>query len=274
MNLLIVGAGTMGQWLGTAVQSVFDEIAFIDEQKAVAREAADNVNARAIDHRPGERFSAVGVAVPIPTVEVAIETHVEFAETAIFDVAGVMNPPASAMAEHAPELEHISLHPLFAPDSEPGRIAVNSAAPGPVTTRVLAVLAERGNTLIETTPEEHDDAMTTIQGAVHAALFSYALAVDRVPAELHTPLSETMVELARRLTAGDPDVYADIQATFGGASLVATAANQFAKTCKDIHPVANGDCHEGLASRNSNAGEIDGRQAFAELYREARKNVE
>jgi prephenate dehydrogenase len=108
-------------------------------------------------------------------------------------------------------------------------------------------MTESGNTVFQTTPEEHDNAMETVQAGAHTAVLAYALAADSVREEFATPVSATLDEIAATVTEGSPGVYAEIQSTFDGADAVAEAAQQIA----DADP-----------------------EQFAELYHKAKHNVD
>jgi prephenate dehydrogenase len=143
-----------------------------------------------------------------------------------------MSTPVEAMAAHAPDRERASLHPLFAPSNAPGNVAV-VADGGPLVGRIRERLVERGNTLVETTPEEHDRAMETIQTKAHAAILAFALAAEEVPEGFETPVSAELFDLVDRVTGGTPHVYADIQETFDGAGTLAAAAARIAEADRE-----------------------------------------
>jgi prephenate dehydrogenase len=132
------------------------------------------------------------------------------------------------MAEHAPDCERASFHPLFAPANEPGSIPVVLDAPGQITDAVREALTARGNDVFETTPAEHDDAMATVQARTHTAVLAYALAAEPVDERFHTPVSGGIAALAEQVTDGEARVYADIQSAFEGADDVARAAREIA----------------------------------------------
>lgn len=225
MDALIVGAGAMGRWFASAADV---EPAFADRNEDAAAAAADAVGGRHVPLSGDECFEIVCIAVPIPAAADAIAAHAGRAERAIVDVTGAMAEPVAAMAKHAPEIERLSLHPLFAPENEPGAVAAVVDARGPVTESILDALDARGNSPFETTPDEHDRAMETVQAKVHTAVLAYALAADDVPEPYDTQISEGMAELADEVTGGTPRVYADIQAAFDGADAVADAAERIA----------------------------------------------
>ncbi|MFD1526131.1 prephenate dehydrogenase, partial [Halolamina salina] len=127
-----------------------------------------------------------------------------------------------------PDRERASLHPLFAPERAPGNVALVADAVGPTLSPLLDALRAAGNELFETTPAEHDEAMSTIQAKSHAAVLAWALAGDDVREEFHTPVSAGLRDLAATVTDGEARVYADIQDAFGGADAVADAAREIA----------------------------------------------
>ncbi|ELY52044.1 prephenate dehydrogenase/arogenate dehydrogenase family protein [Natronococcus jeotgali] len=225
MDVLIVGAGAMGSWFGEAVDA---DAAFADVDPAAAAAAADAVGGEAVPLESDATYDVVCIAVPLSHADGAIADHASRADAAIVDVSGAMVDPLAAMARHAPALERASLHPLFAPERAPGSIAVVREDAGPTIETLLATLEDRGNDLVETTPEAHDEAMETVQSATHAAVLAFALAAESVPEGFETPIYEELRALAGRVTAGTPRVYADIQETFAGAEAVADAARELA----------------------------------------------
>ncbi|QLC34580.1 prephenate dehydrogenase [Halarchaeum sp. CBA1220] len=233
MEVLVVGAGEMGRWFAAAVAS---DVAFADADPARAEAAADALDrrARAVPLDSSESFGVVCVAVPMRVATEAVAEHAGKAEQAVVDVTGSMRAPLDAMARVAPARERVSFHPLFAADAAPGTVAVSTAAGGPATDGVRRDLEAAGNDLVDVAPEEHDDAMRTVQGRTHAAILAFALAADaaetEVPDALATPVYDQLAALAARVLDGTPRVYADIQATFDGARDIAAAAERLAET--------------------------------------------
>lgn len=225
MEVLIVGAGDVGRWFASVLDA---NIAFTDVDPDAARSAAKSTGGRAVEPDTADQFDAVTFAVPIPSTVAAIETHAAKAESALVDLAGVMGPPVEAMAQQAPDRERVSLHPLFAPENAPGRVAVVRDAAGETGEAILAAIESAGNELVLTTPEEHDRAMETVQAKTHAAVLAFALAADTVPDDFGTPVYDGLMELVEEVTEGNPRVYSDIQSAFDGADAVAAAAERIA----------------------------------------------
>lgn len=235
MNLLVVGAGAMGRWFAEAVAEGTSDplsVAFADADETAASRAASDAtapaDARAVELSVDEHFDAVCIAVPIPVAEDAIATHAHRAASAIVDVTGSAEGPVTAMREHAPDRERLSLHPLFAPENAPGNVAVVTDEGGPVTDSITAALTAVGNDCFETTAAEHDEAMETVQARAHVAVLAYGLAAEEVPDGFATPISAGLADLVDQVAGGDPRVYADIQSTFDGAEEVAEAARALA----------------------------------------------
>jgi prephenate dehydrogenase len=224
MNVLVVGAGEMGTWFGGCLGA---SVAYADHNRASAEWAAAATDGRVVALDTNERFDAVCLAVPISAVRDAIATHISRTDRAVLDVTGIMGPAVTTMREHGPDHERMSLHPLFSARRAPGHVAVVPDAPGPVTDNIRDDLTACGNDLFETTTEEHDRSMATIQARTHAAVLAFGLARDEVREEFHTPISEQLFSLVERVTSGNPRVYSEIQSAFG-ADEVAEAATRLA----------------------------------------------
>lgn len=252
MEVLVVGAGSMGRWFADTVGT---DVTFVDVDSEAAREAADRVGGRAVDPEqvsgiedradaddPLGRFDVVCIAVPMSAAEDAIAQWAGRAENALVDVTGEMSSALTAMESHAPETERASFHPLFAPDRAPGNVAVVEGQGGPTVRAILDTLEAAGNDLVETTASEHDAAMGTIQSAAHAAVLAYGIAAEEVPDGFETPVSAALDDLVERVGGGNPDVYAEIQATFSGAQRVADAAAEIAsadtETFRELYAAA------------------------------------
>lgn len=225
MNVLVVGAGQTGRWLGRRVDA---DVAFADADPVAAREAASALDARAIALDAGGTFDAVGFAVPMARLEQAIAEHANRAERAVFAVSKEMANPVRALGKHAPEQERVCLNPMFSPDDGPGTVAVVSDEPGPAIDAILEYLADAGNELVETTPQEHDDAMATVHAGAEAAILAYAIQAGDIPDHFRTAISDQLDELASAVLEGDPSRQAEIQTTFDGATRIARAATGLA----------------------------------------------
>ncbi len=235
MKALVVGAGAMGRWVGEVLGTLDDTpaVSFVDTERETAAEAARMLGGEAVSTETTESYDIVAVAVPIPVVGDAIAAYGPLATEAILDVSGVMAEPVTQMGRVAPDCEQASYHPLFAPENEPGNIPVVSTNTGPIIDAVTDALTRRNNHVFETTADQHDSAMETVQARTHAAVLAFAMASQEVSPVFHTPISSELTRLAKQVTSGESRVYADIQETFDGATDVAAAAEQIAQADRE-----------------------------------------
>lgn len=261
MEVLLVGAGDMGRWFAQTLAANSDvllagaddatlEFLICDTVQSVAETTAASIDApaRTVPLDDDQPVELVCIAVPISATADAIEAHAGQATEAIVDLTGVMATPLEAMAEFAPEREHASFHPLFAPENAPGNVPVAVSSPGPTVERLYETLEAADNSLVETTPTEHDTAMETIQSAAHAAVLAYGLAAEEVPAGFETPVSAALDELVEQVTGNDARVYAEIQSTFAGADRVAAAASDIAQADQETFETLYAEATEKDAS--------------------------
>lgn len=227
MEVLIVGAGSIGRWWAQLLGDV--DVTFADIDPDRAAEAAERCGSRTVSLEADRRFDVVSVAVPMSVAEDAIERHGRKASRALIDLSGSMETPLQAMSRVGADLERISLHPLFSPANAPGNVAIVAVGGGRVESFIRQQLAAVGCYLVETTPEEHDQAMRTVQAKTHAAVLAYALTAEPVPKGFHTPVSDGMMALVEDVLSGTPEVYAEIQSQFPGADELARAANELAE---------------------------------------------
>ncbi|MDZ7745970.1 MAG: prephenate dehydrogenase/arogenate dehydrogenase family protein [Halobacteriales archaeon] len=223
MNVLIVGAGSMGQWLAERLSTAHTVTVTDTDADSTAAVAAD----LGVEVDAGGDYDLIAFAVPMSAIESAAREHAGRAD-AVIDVTGEMRDTLAALRDSFPDAARVSTHPLFAPDNEPGTIAVVEDSPSDLTTAALDALVAVGNDLYETTATEHDEAMETVQAKTHAAILAFALAAEDVPEPFHTPVSGPLTELADTVTTGNPSVYGEIQRRFDGADEVAAAAERVA----------------------------------------------
>lgn len=236
MQLLVVGAGEMGRWFARTAGA--DAVAFADRERSIAEAAAAELDADAVAAGPAssravaldgdERFDVVCVAVPMSAVPGTVAEHADRATEAVVDVSGEMRDSVAALRAHADGRERASFHPLFSAANAPGNVPVVVDRSGPIVADIRASIAAAGNAVFETTPDEHDRAMETVQTRAHAAVLAYALAAEDVDPRFHTKLSEPLEELVDQLAGNDPAVYAEIQERFPGAEDVAEGARALA----------------------------------------------
>ena len=228
MRMLIVGAGTMGEWFGTlASEWVSVEITDIDHTRAKA--VADSIGVSARQQPIDSAVDIVVTAVPIPATVPVIEEYGQLANSAIIDVSGTMAEPIEAMRSVGPACELLCLHPLFSPDNAPGNIPMVVEHDGRIAEQLTELLEAAGNTCFQTTATEHDAAMRTVQSKAHSAILAYALSAEPVDDKFQTPISSQLNDLASSILSGESRVYADIQSYFSGRESSAGSADILAQ---------------------------------------------
>lgn len=232
MQVAIIGAGAMGTWFAEVTAGWLDPM-FVDPDEDRAVAVANRFDAQSGTLEEHGSIDVVCTAVPLRKTERILKEYAPYAERAVIDLSGEMRTPLDAMRTAVPDCERLSLHALFAPDHAPGNIAVVGEETGVIYERLRERLASRDNRVFETTAEAHDRAMETVQAKVHAAVMAYAMTAKPIDERFHTPISAELSDLAARMLAGSPRVYADIQATFGGAEDLAEAANAIATADRD-----------------------------------------
>ncbi len=226
----MVGAGQMGRWIASLGPW---QPTFVDVDHATAQAAAEAADGAVLDPESQRQFDIVCIAVPMSAAAAAVAEYAPRAREAVIDVTGEMRTVLEAMTAHASDRQRASFHPLFAASNAPGNVAVVIDVPGPAITAVIDALEAAGNRVVETTPDEHDQAMQSIQAAAHTAILAYGIARETVPAGFETPISETLDELVMQVTNGNPAVYREIQQQFDGAEMVAAAAARIADADAD-----------------------------------------
>ncbi len=125
-------------------------------------------------------------------------------------------------------LQACSLAPMFAPAlGMAGRpVAVVRIADGDLVEVLLAIMSQAGARLTGISAPEYDRLAAVLQAATHAAVLALGLTVARSGSELGAllalapPPHLTMLALAARVVAGNPDVYWDIQVSSHDSALM------------------------------------------------------
>jgi len=128
---------------------------------------------------------------------------------------------AQLMQREVPESESIGIHPLFAPSVgwKDQNVLVNPRRiTSPIALTLIRQLEAWGAIVHYCDAREHDQLMSFVQVAIHAALIAYAefLVAGNVNFDLldkvSTPASRIMWAMLVRILGNDPAVYWEIQA--------------------------------------------------------------
>lgn len=172
--------------------------------------------------RAPQLFAAAGlvvVSVPINITQGVIEALKELPEHCVLvDLTSTKRQPITAMlAAHSGPV--IGLHPMFGPDivSMAKQVVIYCDGRHPDKYQwLLQQIAIWGAKLTLAQPEEHDKAMTLVQGMRHFTSFVYGqhLAAENPDLaqllDFSSPIYRLELAMVGRLFAQDPTLYADI----------------------------------------------------------------
>jgi len=167
-----------------------------------------------------KKCQVVIVSVPIGiTVEIIEQIGPLMREDALLmDLTSLKTEPIRAMLRSSPA-EVIGLHPLFGPgvDSVAGyTIVLCPARTDRWLDWVRDILTKQGATVIETTPERHDELMAIVQALNHLNSITMGMALKQWGSDLAelekftTPIFTTKLAIIKELFTNNPRLYADI----------------------------------------------------------------
>ena len=222
MKVAIIGAGAMGKWLANFAKQNLGEVTVADVNSARAKEVASELGASA---KPIKEAAAQAeillISVPISKTP---ETVCSLAEVApkgalLADIASVKSEVVEVMRKIKSNIELVSVHPLFGPGavSVAGKdIVVVPVKPGKRYLELKKRLVELGARVTEMDAEQHDRLMAIIQCMTHFVLLAYLTAIKSMKGlkytkEIRTPMFATLMNLAKAVLAGNPEVYGELQ---------------------------------------------------------------
>ena len=206
---VIGGKGAMGRCLAEMFGDLGHAVMVADVDTQLSIEEAAGV------------ADIVVISVPIDVTENVIRqvaAHVR-PDALLMDVTSIKTGPVAAMLEST-TASVIGTHPLFAPSVhslQGQRVVLCPARPGGWLEWLKQMLHARGLVMMETTPKEHDQAMSIVQVLTH---FSTEV-MGRTLATLDVCLDETLqftspvylmeLLMTARHFAQSPSLYASIQ---------------------------------------------------------------
>jgi prephenate dehydrogenase len=211
MEVLVVGgAGAMGSW-------------FVDffEDRGWSVDVSDREADGSVPLESADEYDVVVVAVPIEVAaDVIEEVASNMTDGLLMDVTSVKREPVEAMRSAPEEVEVLGTHPMFGPSVRSMRgqtvIVVRERA-GELAEKVVGSFADAGANVQETTPREHDEMMSVVQGLTHYALVSVGGALERLDFDVDesrrfmSPVYEIVLDFVGRVLHQNPDLYAEIQ---------------------------------------------------------------
>jgi len=197
--LIVGGTGGMGRFFAR----------FASLQGARVKLAGREINktrtaAKEMEVEPGTILDAASSDIVILAVPMSLMTT----GSLLIDISSVKTGISERIAEKIPkELEYVSLHPLFGPNTDHlygQTIVAVSYQSGQKWPKLARALQSAGSKLIAMSAAQHDKAMAYVQGLHHFALISLGLGLDGMGGEPRTQsLRETEGKIVSLLDSWD-----------------------------------------------------------------------
>lgn len=222
MKVAVIGAGAMGRWLVGFAKQNLGKVVVADASAAKAERVAREFGVSSVSvPEAAAEAELVLVAVPISkTPEVIKSLAGQVQRGALLaDVSSVKSDVIEAMQTIEAKVELVSLHPLFGPGATSVKGKDFVAIPVKPGKRYAALkhrLLELGARVPEMEAEDHDRLMAIIQCMTHFVLLAYLTALKSMKElkraeKLRTPMFATLLDLAKTVLAGNPELYGELQ---------------------------------------------------------------
>jgi prephenate dehydrogenase len=167
-----------------------------------------------------EQCQVVIISVPIGiTVEIIEQVGPHMRKgSLLMDLTSLKIEPVKAMLHSSPS-EVIGLHPLFGPGAD--SIAGHTIVLCPARTQgwlhwLRDIFKKHEATIIETTPERHDEVMALVQALNHLNSITMGMVLGEWGEDLAdvqrftTPMFNTKLDIIREIFTNNPRLYAEI----------------------------------------------------------------
>ncbi|HID60342.1 MAG TPA: prephenate dehydrogenase/arogenate dehydrogenase family protein [Hadesarchaea archaeon] len=222
MKVAIIGAGAMGRWFADFAKKNLGEVVVADINTATANKVASELG---ITAKPVEgavvEAEIILVCVPISKTPEVVKSVAERAQKGalVADAASVKSEAVETMQNLKVDVELVSIHPLFGPGVREIRgkdFVVVPVKPGKRYAKLKGLLTELGASVTEMDAEKHDRVMAVIQCMTHFILLAYlhslkSLKGFKFARKLRTPMFARLMELAKSVLAGNPELYGELQ---------------------------------------------------------------
>jgi len=222
VKFAVIGAGAMGQWLAGFIKQNLGEVVVADASATQAERVAKELGiiSKPIPEATAEA-ECVLVAVPISKIPEVIKSLAGQVQRGalLADITSVKSDVVEVMQTIEAKVELVSLHPLFGPGaaSVKGKdFVVVPVKPGQRYAALKHRLIELGARVTEMEAEEHDRLMAIIQCMTHFVLLAYLDALKSMKGlkkaeKFRTPMFATLLDLAKSVLAGNPELYGELQ---------------------------------------------------------------
>ncbi|MEM3031130.1 MAG: prephenate dehydrogenase/arogenate dehydrogenase family protein [Candidatus Micrarchaeia archaeon] len=224
MRIAVVGgAGALGSLYARLFKEAGFQVTISDADAGKARKVAGELGIEFADSNEEAAANADAVIISVPISETVravrgLLPHLR-RECLLMDFTSVKTEAVREMTKAACE-EVVGCHPMHGPRvaSLDGQMVVfTPVRKGGRFERIKAFFAERGASIVETTPEEHDRMVAVVQALTHFSYITTAATLKELGADVRasrkfaSPVYELTMDLVARIIGQDPHLYADIQ---------------------------------------------------------------
>jgi 4-amino-4-deoxyprephenate dehydrogenase len=147
------------------------------------------------------------------------------------DILSVKTPISGLLRSGNPDVEYLSIHPMFAPSVgfSGQNVVIVKNGDGRHRASIEELLGKWGARVHYLTAEQHDRSTAAVQVATHAAILSFGLALKAMGYSIEealpisSPPHRTLLALLARIANGNPEVYWQIQTENPLASFARTS---------------------------------------------------
>ena len=213
---IIGGTGKFGQHLGRLLEDG-NEIVITGSTVSKAERIAEGYDWEAATNEDAVKDADV-VIVSVP-IQYTIETIDEIGphiddNTLLCDVTSVKQKPCDAMQKYSDQV--LGMHPMYAPSNSPeNQNVILCPIEGKKWTMMEEFWIEHNANISIVEPEEHDKAVSVVQGLTHFTEMVFAQTIQDLDAgdteKYETPVFQIIRDLANRMFNQQSGLYQSIQ---------------------------------------------------------------
>lgn len=219
------GAGVVGQFMATLLTSEGHSVTVADQVAPAYPVDYVISDVRYLDRALTEKIKAasgVVFALPESAAAASLMTYAPLLTSVdvVVNTCSVQVPFHQIAADCLPSVSSVGVNPMFSPKLAcHGRpVVVCEPAQSQAGAMISALLARQGMQVSQMNPDDHDNNMALCQALPHAAILSFLTALVyqgcdiKVIYQIAPPPMKTLLSLAARILANEPETYWDIQA--------------------------------------------------------------
>jgi prephenate dehydrogenase len=276
MKVAIIGTGVMGKWFASFARKNLGEAMIVSRDFAKAKRVAKELGVRAeTREKAAAEADVVLVAVPIAVTPEFIRSLAKQMKKGalLVDIASVKSDVVDAMEKLDVNLELVSFHPLFGPGATSVKGKDFVAVPVKLGKRYSELkqrLIELGARVTEMETEGHDHLMAIVQCMTHFVLISYLKALESMGAgrvKLSTPMFAALQDLAKAISAGNSELYSELQVSNKYAKLARSALIDACRSLDEVFEANDvGAVRKILEDAQEMWGKAETQAAYKKLY--------